>query len=181
MTDALMFLVGTLFKLYLMLVILRFWLQTVRDYIYNPVSQFVVKATNPVLIPMRRIIPSIGKLDTASIALAVLLSAAYVAIIYALTTGTVPVVAVLLTALGTVVFQTLDLMFYLMILVALLSWFSQGRSPVEYLMRQMTEPLLSPIRKIIPTMGGIDLSIMVFIIGIQFLKILLAGMLPTVI
>ncbi len=181
MTDALMFLVGTLFKLYLMLVILRFWLQTVRADFYIPVSQFVVKATNPVLIPLRRVIPSIGKIDTASITLALLLSAAYVAIIYVLTTGTVPFVAVLLTAVGTVVFQTLDLMFYLMILVALLSWFSQGRSPVEYLMRQMTEPLLSPIRKIIPTMGGIDLSIMVFIIGVQFLKILLAGMLPTVI
>lgn len=181
MTEALYFLISTLFKLFLMLVILRFWLQTVRADFYNPVSQFVVKATNPALIPLRRIIPSIGKLDTASLVLAFALSCAYVALVYLLTSGDVPLVMTLLTGLGTVVFQTLDLMFYLMLLMALLSWFSQGRSPVEYLMRQMTEPLLAPIRKVVPVMAGLDLSVMVFVIGVQFVKILLASVLPTAI
>lgn len=176
--DALVFLVSTVFKIYLMLVILRFWLQTVRADFYNPISQMVVKTTNPLLIPLRRVLPSIGRLDTAGIVLALLVSALYMATVFLVKTGALPLLAILVTSVSTLIFEVLDLMFYMMLLTALLSWFSQGRSPVEYLMRQLTEPLLAPIRKVIPTMGPIDLSVMIFLIGLQFFKILLAGFLP---
>lgn len=176
--EAMVFLVSTVFKIYLMLVILRFWLQTVRADFYNPISQMVVKATNPVLIPLRRVLPSIGRLDTASIVLALLVSALYMATVFFIKTGYLPLMAIFVTAFSTLIFEVLDLMFYLMLLTALLSWFSQGRSPVEYLMRQLTEPLLSPIRKVLPALGPVDLSVMVFLIGLQFFKILLSGFLP---
>jgi len=65
--QALIFLINTAFSLYLMVVLLRIWLQWARADFYNPLSQFVVKATNPLIIPLRRILPSIGKIDTASV------------------------------------------------------------------------------------------------------------------
>ena len=71
--QALIFLINTAFSLYLMVVLLRIWLQWARADFYNPLSQFVVKATNPLIIPLRRILPSIGKIDTASVFLALVL------------------------------------------------------------------------------------------------------------
>ncbi|WP_428613085.1 YggT family protein, partial [Shewanella sp.] len=68
--DAFSFLVNTLFDLYLMVVIIRIWLQLARADFYNPFSQFVVKATHPIVGPMRRVLPPLGSLDTASVVLA---------------------------------------------------------------------------------------------------------------
>ena len=73
--NATVFLVDTLFGLYLMVVILRLWLQLVRADFYNPMSQFIVKATHPIVGPLRRIIPSIGRFDTATFVLALVVAA----------------------------------------------------------------------------------------------------------
>ena len=64
-------------------------------------------------------------------------------------------------------------MFWILIIRAILSWVSQGQNPIEYVMYQLTEPFLSPIRRIIPPIGGLDLSVLIAIIGLQFLQILL--------
>ena len=72
--SAMQFLVSTLFELYLMVVLLRFWLQLARADFYNPFSQFVVKATHPIVGPLRRILPSIGRIDTATLVLALLVA-----------------------------------------------------------------------------------------------------------
>ncbi|MGF1732048.1 hypothetical protein BIT28_28455 [Photobacterium proteolyticum] len=169
------FLVSTLFDLYIMVVLLRIWLQWARADFYNPFSQFIVKATQPVVAPLRRIIPSIGSLDLATLLFAYVLSIAKFVILQLVLTGGgmaftpdflwVGALALLKAAGG--------LLFWVLLLRAILSWVSQGRSPVEYVMHQLTEPMTAPIRRIIPAMGGLDLSVLVLFIGLQFANFLM--------
>ncbi|NMH59256.1 YggT family protein [Alteromonas ponticola] len=172
--NASVFLISTLFNLYLMVVILRLWLQLVRADFYNPLSQFVVKATHPIVGPLRRIIPSIGRFDTATFVLALLVSFIKVATLsFVFGSGTIHVVGFIVYAFFDVIKEALSLMFWVLIIRAILSWFSQGQNPIEYVLHQLTEPFLAPIRKVLPPIGGLDLSVLVAIIALQFLQLLI--------
>jgi len=173
--NATVFLISTLFNLYLMVVLLRLWLQLARADFYNPFSQFVVKATHPVVGPMRRVFPSLGSLDTATLVLAFLVSMLKITTLSLMFAGALPnAITLTLGSLLDVVNEGLSLVFWVLILSAVLSWVSQGRSPIEYVLNQLTDPILRPIRKILPPMGGLDLSVLVAIIGLQFIRILLS-------
>lgn len=176
MNNALFFLVDTLLNLYLMVVMLRFWLQAARADFYNPLSQFIVKATNPLLIPLRRIIPSLGKLDTASIVLIFLVGLAKITVLFMFSGQGFMPLTLLNGALLVVLKEAMSLLFWVLIIRAILSWFSQGRNPMEYVLHQLTEPLLAPVRKVIPPIGGLDLSVLIVLIGLQFLQILLQSL-----
>ncbi|MBN7818311.1 YggT family protein [Bowmanella yangjiangensis] len=175
--SSMQFLIGTLFDLYLMVVILRLWLQFARADFYNPFSQFVVRATHPLVGPMRRVLPSLGKLDTATLVLALLVAFIKLTVEnFVLDDNSWQLfnpLAILLGSVIVLVNQTLSLIFWILIIRALLSWFSQGQNPMEMVLYQLTEPLLAPIRRIIPPMGGLDLSVLIAIIAIQFLTFLL--------
>lgn len=175
MNNAFYFLLDTIFNLYLMVVLLRVWLQASRADFYNPLSQFVVKATNPLLIPLRRLIPSIGKLDTAAVVLALLVSAGKMLLIQLLLVGQFNLITLLSGAVLTTIKEAFSLLFWVLIIRAILSWFSQGRNPMELVLLQLTEPLLAPVRKVIPPMGGLDLSVLIVLVALQFLQILLQG------
>ncbi|MET1218709.1 MAG: YggT family protein [Glaciecola sp.] len=172
--NATYFLIDTLFNLYLMVVILRLWLQFVRADFYNPFSQFVVKATQPVIGPLRRVIPSLGKFDTATFAFALLIAVSKVALISALfSSSAFNPIGVFIVGSIALLKQALSLMFWMLILRAILSWISQGGNPIEMVIAQLTEPFLAPIRRIIPPLGGLDLSVLIAIIALQFIQILL--------
>ena len=172
--SATYFLVETVFNLYLMVVLLRIWLQMARADFYNPFSQFVVKATNPLLIPLRRIIPGFGGLDLAGILLALVIAMAKLSILQILQgKGFPPVLGLLIAGAFDMLKQIFSLMFWILIIRAILSWFSQGYNPFEAVLHQLTEPMLAPIRRILPPMGGLDLSILVLIIGLQFVQLLI--------
>jgi YggT family protein len=176
--NATVFLIDTLFSLYLMVVILRLWLQVVQADFYNPLSQFVVKATHPIVGPLRRVIPSIGRFDTATFVLAVVVCALKIVTLGLLFGGNLnPLGVAILSVIG-VVKETFSLMFWVLLLRAILSWVSQGRSPVDYVLHQLTEPFLAPIRRIIPPLGGLDLSVLIAIIALQFLQLLLQETFP---
>jgi YggT family protein len=176
MNNALFFLVDTLLNLYLMVVMLRFWLQAARADFYNPLSQFIVKATNPLLIPLRRVIPSLGKLDTASIVLILLVGLAKITVLFMFSGQPFMPLTLLNGALLVVLKEAMSLLFWVLIIRAILSWFSQGRNPMEYVLHQLTEPLLAPVRKVIPPIGGLDLSVLIVLIGLQFLQVLLQSL-----
>jgi len=72
--------------------------------------------------------------------------------------------------------EAFSLLFWVIVIRAIMSWFSQGRNPMEHLLNQLTEPLLSPIRRVIPPMGGLDLSVIVLLVGLQFLQILVQNL-----
>ncbi|KUM54897.1 YggT family protein [Rheinheimera sp. EpRS3] len=176
--QAVLFLIDTAFSLYLMVMILRLWLQLVRADFYNPFSQFVVKATNPLVLPLRRVIPSIGRLDTASLVLAYSIMLVKLLVLQLIQSGQVLLVPSLVLSVVFLIKEILTLLFWILVIRALLSWFSQGRSPVEHVMHQLTEPLLRPVRNILPPLGGLDLSVLVVLVGLQFLNILFSSWFP---
>jgi YggT family protein len=175
--NAMQFLISTLFDLFLMVVLLRFWLQWAKADFYNPMSQFVVKATSFAVNPLRKIIPGLGGLDLASLLLAFIVAAAKTSTLMWLIYSSWAIQPVLIQALITVLKAGLKLVFWVLIIRAILSWVSQGYNPIEAVLQQLTEPMLKPIRKILPPLGGLDLSVLVLIIGIQFLQMLLMDLL----
>lgn len=171
--NATTFLINTLFDLYLMVVLLRLWLQLTRADFYNPFSQFIVKATHPIVGPMRRLIPPLGTLDTATLILAFLVAALKLTVLSMLSGSMYGVTTLLFGAFFVVLKEIFSLMFWVLILRAILSWVSQGHNPIEMVLQQLTEPFLAPIRRIIPPLGGLDLSVLIAIIALQFIQILL--------
>ena len=168
MQSALIFLVKTLADLYLLTFLLRFIMQWVRASYYNPLAQFVLKVTSPLVVPARRVIPSVAGLDVATL---VVLFALECLVTWALLrlAGPSPTVSVLLlysvwrlVAL-TVWFYTVALFVYV-----LLSWFGdRGRNPMGALLGELVEPLLRPVRRLLPPIGGLDLSPLVLILLLQ--------------
>ncbi|PKG57065.1 hypothetical protein CXF83_17490 [Shewanella sp. Choline-02u-19] len=176
--NAFSFLVSTVFDLYLMVVILRLWLQFARADFYNPFSQFIVKATHPIVGPLRRVIPSFGNFDSASFVLAITVVILKFVLLTLMAGAALDVPNILLISLVSVFKEAGVLLFWMLILRAILSWVSQGQNPIEMVMSQLTEPLLAPIRRMLPQMGGLDLSLLVVMIVLNFLNILLAQYVP---
>jgi len=172
--TAFSYLVSTLISLYVTAVLLRFLLQWVRADFYNPVCQFLVKVTNPVLVPLRRVIPAIGRLDTASVVLMLVLETAsvwFLSLLAPLSWG--PAEIVLFAAISLVA-MLLWTYFVLIIAEVILSWVGQHfRHPIVPLIYQLTGPVLQPIRRIIPPIGGIDLSPLFALVIIRFLLLLI--------
>ncbi|MGF1697349.1 YggT family protein [Vibrio kyushuensis] len=176
--SSMSFLISTLFDLYIMVVMLRIWLQASRADFYNPFSQFIVKATQPVVAPLRRVIPSIGSIDLATILFAyVLCVLKFVALVMINSSGSFAFSPdFLFLGLLSLLKAAGGLLFWVLLIRAILSWVSQGRSPIEFVFHQLTEPMLAPIRRILPAMGGFDLSVLVLFIGLQFANFLMGDL-----
>ena len=175
--SSVQFLIDFVFNIYLMVVLLRLWLQFARADFYNPFSQFVVKATQPIVAPMRRILPSIGRLDTATLVLALLVAGLKIITLNAVLGGTdINLLSVVILSFVIVIKEILTLVMYVLILRAIMSWVGQGNNPMELVLSQLTEPMLAPIRKRMPEMGGLDLSVMVVIFLLLFIQKLLGDL-----
>ena len=173
-TGALIYLISTITDLYVAAILLRLLLQWVRADFYNPLSQFLIKVTNPVLVPARRLIPSIGKLDTASVVVMLMLELAQLAIISQLTQAGYVLQFLLLFAVKKLLVTLLVTYFVLVIARIIISWIaSQSRHPLIPLIYQLTEPVLRPFSKLVPPIGGIDLSPLFVLITLRFLLLLL--------
>ena len=158
-TGALIYLISTLTDLYVTAILLRLLLQWVKAEFYNPLSQFLVKITNPVLVPARRLIPSIGKLDTASVVVMLLLELAQLVVISLLSKTDFGFQFLLLFAVKKLLLALLLTYFVLIIARVIVSWIaSQSRHPLIPLIYQLTEPVLRPINRLLPSFGGVDLS-----------------------
>ena len=174
LTAALIYLVSTITDLYVAAIMLRLLLQWVRADFYNPLSQFLVKITNHVLVPARRIVPSIGKLDTASVVVMLLLELAQLAIIILLSQSDFGIQFLLWFAIRKLLFTLLMMYFVLIIARVIVSWIAnQSRHPLIPLIYQLTEPVLRPFRKLLPPIGGIDLLPLFVLIALRFLLLLL--------
>lgn len=172
--NAISYLIGTLIDLYVAAVLLRLLLQWVRADFYNPLCQFLVKITNPVLVPMRRVIPSIKRLDTASVVLMLLLEIIGVWLISRI--GSTPMNLQQIVAFSAIkLVMTLLMTYFLLIIVSvILSWVGRSlQHPIIPLVYQLTEPVLRPFRRMIPPIAGIDLSPLFALIAIRFLMLLL--------
>ena len=160
LNTAAVYVLQTLGSLYLLIVLLRFVLQLVRANFYNPLCQFAVKATQPLLKPLRRVIPSLFGLDMSSLVLAILVQLALMALTLLLTYGTMGnFLQLLVWALIGVTALFLKIFFFAMIISVILSWVAPGsHNPGAELVNQICEPALAPFRKILPNLGGLDIS-----------------------
>ena len=173
-SGALIYLVSTLTDLYVTAILLRLLLQWVRADFYNPLSQFLIKITNPVLVPARRLIPSIGKLDTASVVVMLLLELLQLAVIGLLNQTDFGFQFLLIFAARKLLVALLLTYFVLIIARVIISWIAnQSRHPLIPLIYQLTEPVLKPISRLLPTMGGVDLSPLLALIALRALLLLL--------
>jgi len=155
------------------LVVLRVLLQVARANFYNPVCQFLYKVTNPVLMPLRKVIPAWRNLDVAAVLLAWLLSAIKLALLYALAGHRLGIAGLVLMAFADLVDFVLMLYLGLILVRVLLSFISVERSnPIVPLVFQLTEPVLGPIRKRLPSLGGIDFSPMLAWLAIMLARVL---------
>ena len=160
LNTAAVYILQTLGSLYLLIVLLRFVLQLVRANFYNPLCQFAVKATQPLLKPMRRIIPSLFGLDMSSLLLAILVQLALMALTLLLTYGTTgnPLQMLIWSIIG-VTALFMKIFFFALIISVILSWVAPGsHNPGAELVNDICEPALAPFRKILPNLGGLDLS-----------------------
>jgi YggT family protein len=173
--SAIIFIVETLLTLTLFVFLLRLLLQWARADFRNPVSQAVVRLTNPLVMPLRRILPPVGKIDTASVVAVLIVAFVEVAIIFALRgLGVPPLVLWLRMAVVEILRTTLWTYFYAIFLYALLGLIAPGGySPMQSVLDSLCEPVLRPIRRLIPPIGGLDLSPLWAGIAIQALLILL--------
>ena len=177
-TNPIEFLISTLFSLYILAVMLRFLLGLVRADFYNPVSQFLVRITNPVLVPLRKVIPSIGKVDIAAVVLMIILQLLALTLIVLLRGGGVPFISIILLGLGELVSLAINVFFFAIIIQVILSWVNPGAyNPVTSLLHSLTAPVLQPIQRLIPAISGIDLSPLFALIGLQVLRMLVMPLL----
>lgn len=172
-STALIFLVNTLLSLYAMVVLLRFILQMVRADFYNPLSQFVVRATNPLLRPLRKVVPGAWGIDFASLLLFYLVALITVAALIALAGRQPPLLWVFYYGFLKCLVLTIHLYFFTIIVQVIMSWVSQGWNPVSALLYTINEPLLRPFRRILPSLGGLDLSPLFALILLQFINYLI--------
>ncbi len=174
LNTAAVYVLQTLGSMYLLIVLMRFILQLVRANFYNPLCQFIVRATQPLLKPLRKIIPGFGGLDIASLVLAILLQFILIALTILLTYGIFanPVQMLIWSLIG-VTALFLKVFFFALIISVILSWVAQGsHNPGVELINQICEPVLAPIRRILPSMGGLDLSPIFAFLALKLLDML---------
>ncbi len=158
------------------LVVLRVLLQLVRANFYNPVCQFLYKLTNPVLMPLRKVIPAWRTLDVAGVLLAWLLTAIKLALLYALAGPSLGIAGLAVMALADLIDFVLMLYLGLILVRVLLSFVSVERSnPIVPLVIQLTDPVLRPIRRRLPAPGGFDLSPMIAWLAILLVRVLVVA------
>jgi YggT family protein len=176
LSNAGVFLVNTLFGLYILAVMLRMLLAWVRADFYNPVSQFLVTVTNPLLVPLRRVVPPLGGIDLAAVVLLALLEVLKLILIGLLAGSSVTPTALLLLSIAELLGTLLNIFLFTIIVQVILSWLApRTYHPLSALLYQLNEPLLSPAHRLVPTISGLDLSPLLVIVGIQLLKMLLVA------
>ncbi|HIF55432.1 MAG: YggT family protein [Methylococcales bacterium] len=174
MVNPAIFLIDTLFSLYILTIVLRFLLQWTHADFYNPISQFLVKVTHPPLKLLRRFVPSVGKIDTSSIVLALSLQMLADFSILLLKGVMVSPTALIILSFSQLISLLINVFVFAVFGRAILSWFDPSNtSPASTILYSLTEPLLTICRKVIPDLGGIDLSPLAALMLLQLAKMMI--------
>ena len=172
--TAVVFLIQTLFGFYILAVMLRFLLQCVRADFYNPLVQFLVRITNPPLLPLRRFVPGYRGLDLAAVVLALVLQFIEVTLLNTLSIQPVGVGGLLMLTVLELLKLLINIYLWGVIIQAVMSWFNPDPyHPAARVLAQLTAPVLRPARRIIPPISGVDLSPMLVVVALIFVSLLL--------
>jgi YggT family protein len=178
LSEIAVLLVSTFGTLYLTIIMLRFLFQVVRADFYNPISQSMVKATNPLLLPLRKIIPGLGGIDLAALVLALLFHWLIIQLLaFAYGGGVInPLNALIWSFIG-LISLTLNIFFVALLVMIIASWIApMSHHPILVLIHQLVEPAMAPFRKIIPPLGGLDITPIFAFLAIQVCKILIGSL-----
>jgi len=174
--NAATFLIETIFGLYILLVMLRFLLQWARADFYNPVSQFIVKATQPPLKPLRKIIPGIGGLDMAALLFMIVLKVVELWLVTGMMGLSLQIGGLLILSVADLLGLAINVFIFSILIQVIISWVNPGMyNPVMGLLHSLTEPLLGPARRVIPPISGLDLSPIVVIVVLQLASMLMVA------
>ena len=172
--NAGVFLINTVFGLYILIVMLRFLLQLVRGDFYNPVSQFLVKATTPVLVPLRRVIPGLFGIDFAAVILLLVLQIMQIALVGIIKGFAFQPLGLLVMSVAELASLTLNIFFFSILIQVILSWVNPGAyNPVAAIVHDLNEPLLRPARRLIPPVSGFDFSPLVVGVALKLVEMTL--------
>ncbi|MFP4335678.1 MAG: YggT family protein [Wenzhouxiangella sp.] len=172
--NAFSFLIETVIHLYLVVILLRILLEAARADFYNPIVQVLVRLTDPLLKPLGKLIPNVGRINLSALVLLYVIQLLGLIILVVLSGRPPDPLLLAVLAIMRLVRMLLVLYMILILISVILSWVGHGvRHPIVPLVYQLVDPVLAPIRRVLPNLGGIDLSPLVAIIGIQFLIILL--------
>ena len=168
-------LVNTAVGLALIVFLLRLILQLVRADFYNPICQTIVKISNPLVLPLRRVLPPLGRIDSASLLIAFAIQAIGIVVLCRLLFGALPNPAqILLWSVIGLAGAIVNFYFFAVIGSIILSWVAQGSyNPGAQLLYQVTEPVMAPFRKLVPPLGGLDLSPIFVFLAINVIEVLL--------
>jgi YggT family protein len=173
-SNALFYLISTLFEVYLYIVIVRMILQVVRADFYNPISQLIWQLTQPIVRPLQHVFPKWRQYDTAAVVLLVSVAIVYVFVATAMLGYSVSVAGAIGYALLKLIVLALNLYTFALVIQAILSWVGPGvNNPAGSILWSINEPLLRPVRRVIPPFSGLDLSPLVVIVALQFVKLLI--------
>jgi YggT family protein len=179
MTQALYFIVKTLSQLFLLLLLLRFWLPLLRADFRNPVAQGILRFTSPLIVPLRRILPSVARLDTATVLVAFVVQFLSVVVLLAITSRMAGPLPIAIVSIIELVILSLNLFFFVILIRVILSWVAPGNyNPVTALIGTLSEPILRPFRRLIPSVGGLDISPIFAIVLLQAVVIFLRTVKP---
>jgi len=173
LSSPMAFLVDITFSLYIMAVMLRFLLQWARADFYNPLAQFLVRVTQPVLHPFRRVIPGWGGIDLPALVVMVLLQMLALALLMIIAGVSPRIDYLILRTPAELISLLLNIYLIAVFMRVLLSWINpHGYNPAMTIILSLTEPVMRPFRAVIPPIAGIDLSPLAAIVAIQVVRML---------
>lgn len=177
--SAIVFVVNALASLYLLVLLLRFWMPWLRADFRNPLAQGILRFTNPLVIPVRRIVPSFGRLDTATVLVAFIVQYLTVLVLLLILGQSADIAPIAITSIVKLTVLSINLFVYAIFIRIILSWLSPGGyNPATAIIETLTEPVLRPFRRLIPSMGGFDISPVFAVILLLAATIVVNGLKP---
>lgn len=170
-----LFLIQFIIGLVIFALMLRFLLRATHADWRHPVVTFTAKVTNPLCAPLNKALPVKGRWDWAAIGTAIIIQALFILLVGWLTSRAFGAGFIAIASITEVANQLLDMMFWLIIIQAILSWVSPGYNPNTAIFEQVTSPILAPFQRLIPPVSGIDLSPIVAILAIKLFQIVVVG------
>jgi YggT family protein len=179
MIQALYFVIKTLAQLYLLLYLLRFWLPWVRADFRNPIAQAVLRFTSPVIVPIRRFVPPIGRLDSATVLATYVMQYVILFVLLKIVQQSPPASTIAILTLIELCILSLNLFFFAILIRIILSWVAPHTyNPISAIAGTLAEPILRPFRRIVPSIGGIDISPIFAVVLLQAAVIYLQTLKP---
>lgn len=178
-SSAIVFIINALTSLYLLVLLLRFWMPWLRADFRNPLAQGILRLTSPIVVPLRRIVPSFGRLDTATVLVAFSLQYLTVVLLLLIRGDSAGMAPIALTALVKLTVLSVYLFVYAIFIRIILSWISPGsHNPATAIITTLTDPILRPFRRLLPPLGGFDISPIFAIIMLVATTIFVSGFNP---